>query len=79
MFDAVLKVLGVGEERGEWVKRVVGRNSWAVFASVSWGAVMWLFRWHPEELQPSLRSSMRYLYDNAERWDGWRNFLWYNQ
>lgn len=40
----------------------VRRNSWPIFASVSWASVMWLFRWHPEMLQPSLRSSMTYMY-----------------
>ena len=38
------------------------QNAWPVFASVSWGAVMWLFRWYPEALQPSLRSSMVYMW-----------------
>lgn len=35
--------------------------SWPIFASLSWALVMWLFRWHPETIQPSLRSSMKYL------------------
>lgn len=43
-------------------KSGVARNAWPVFAGLSWGAVMWLFRWHPETLQPSLRSSMKYMY-----------------
>ena len=42
-------------------KKTVKSLSWPVFASVSWGLVMWLFRWHPEMIQPSLRSSMTYL------------------
>ncbi|KAI9884486.1 MAG: rRNA-binding ribosome biosynthesis protein rpf2 [Watsoniomyces obsoletus] len=37
-------------------------NAWPLFASLSWAAVMHLFRWNPETLQPSLRSSMRYMY-----------------
>jgi len=41
---------------------LVRRNSWPVFASLSWACVMWLFRWYPETLQPSLRSSMTYMY-----------------
>jgi len=65
-------------ERGERWRRRVQRDSWAVFASVSWATVMWLWRWHPDVLQPSLRSSMNYLYANCEVWDGWRNFLWHN-
>ena len=40
----------------------VRRNSWPVFASLSWASVMWLFRYYPETLQPSLRSSMTYMY-----------------
>lgn len=37
-------------------------NGWTVFASVSWALVMYLFRWHPETLQSSLRSSMHYMW-----------------
>ena len=43
------------------MKDSVTGNAWPVFASLSWGAVMWLFRWHPQSLQPSLRSSMVYM------------------
>lgn len=39
----------------------VRRHAWPVFASLSWASVMWLFRFYPEMLQPSLRSSMTYL------------------
>ena len=48
-------VLGAGVEES------VRGAAWPVFAAVSWGAVMWLFRWRPETLQPSLRSSMKYM------------------
>ena len=37
-------------------------KAWPVFASLSWAFVMWLFRWHSESLQPSLRSSMVYMW-----------------
>ncbi|KAK6336372.1 hypothetical protein TWF696_001933 [Orbilia brochopaga] len=56
----------------------INNNAWPVFASVSWAFVMYLFRWHPEVIQPSLRSSMTYLYVNSERWDGLRTLLWHN-
>ena len=42
--------------------KAIQAYSWPVFASMSWAAVMWLFRWYPETLQPSLRSSMTYMY-----------------
>ena len=41
----------------------VTNNAWPVFAALSWAGVMWLYRWHPETLQPSLKSSMKYMYD----------------
>merc|ERR1711939_585349 len=49
-----------------------------VFASVSWAFVMYIFRWQPESIQPSLRSSMKYIYVNSDYWDSFRNFLIYN-
>jgi peroxisomal membrane protein 4 len=58
---------------------VISHYAWPLFASVSWGLVMYLFRWHAAELQPSLRSSMLYIYSNADHWDGLRNFLWHNK
>jgi len=54
-------------------------GTWPIFASMSWALVMYLFRWHPDTIQPSLRSSMKYLYVNSDRWDGFRNFLIHNQ
>lgn len=57
----------------------ISHYAWPVFASLSWAAVMHLFRWHAAELQPSLRSSMTYIYTNADSWDGLRNFVWHNK
>lgn len=49
--------LGVG-----WAARErIQTNAWPVFASLSWAFVMWIFRWHPETIQPSLKSSMKYM------------------
>ena len=44
------------------LKEGVTTNAWPVFGALSWGMVMWLFRWHPESIQPSMRSSMKYMY-----------------
>ncbi|KAL2153967.1 hypothetical protein VTH82DRAFT_2643 [Thermothelomyces myriococcoides] len=57
----------------------IRHHAWPVFASLSWAAVMHLFRWHAAELQPSLRSSMTYIYRDSDKWDGLRNFLWHNK
>ncbi|MCJ1257432.1 hypothetical protein MMC24_005257 [Lignoscripta atroalba] len=43
------------------LKEGVTTNAWPVFGALSWGMVMWLFRWHPESIQPSMRSSMKYM------------------
>jgi hypothetical protein len=43
-------------------REAVRKYGWAAFATLSWACVMWLFKWHPEVVQPSLRSSMNYMY-----------------
>lgn len=43
------------------MSRALARNGWPVFASLSWAMVMYIFRWHPESVQSSLRSSMSYM------------------
>ena len=43
-------------------KDLIRRHAWPVFASLSWAMVMYIFRWQPESIQPSLRSSMKYMY-----------------
>ncbi|AEO65389.1 uncharacterized protein THITE_2154010 [Thermothielavioides terrestris NRRL 8126] len=57
----------------------ISRYAWPLFASLSWAAVMHLFKWHAAELQPSLRSSMTYIYANADSWDGLRTLVWHNK
>ncbi|KAL1583599.1 hypothetical protein WHR41_07741 [Cladosporium halotolerans] len=68
-------IFGLSEQQLELVRK----RSWPVFASLSWASVMWLFRWYPEMLQPSLRNSMTYIYNNADTWDGLQNFVWHNK
>ena len=41
-----------------------------------WGIVMYLFERDKKVLQPSLGSSMTFLYHDSNRWDrGWRDFV----
>jgi peroxisomal membrane protein 4 len=58
---------------------VISYYAWPGFASVSWAAVMQLFKWHASELQPSLRSSMTYIYADSDHWTELRNFIWHNK
>lgn len=68
------EVFGDGEMR-----RTMMRNGWPAFASLSWAMVMYLFRWHPETVQSSLRSSMSYIYVQSDHWDSLRTLLWHNK
>ncbi|KAJ5475108.1 hypothetical protein N7539_008174 [Penicillium diatomitis] len=54
-------------------------NAWPVFASMSWALVMYLFRWYPETLASSLRSSMVYIYADSDHWNSFRNLLIHNK
>ncbi|KAI3320089.1 peroxisomal membrane protein 4 [Xylariaceae sp. AK1471] len=58
---------------------IISYYAWPIFAAVSWGMVMHLFRYHPDDLQPSLRSSMNYIYLQSNEWDSLRNFVWHNK
>ncbi|KAF9557877.1 peroxisomal protein [Agrocybe pediades] len=49
-----------------------------LFAAVSWGAVMWLFRHRGETIQPGMFNSMKYLYRDSESWKDLRTLLWHN-
>ncbi|EON64307.1 hypothetical protein W97_03538 [Coniosporium apollinis CBS 100218] len=70
---------GYGLIRDERLRERIRDNAWTVFASLSWAAVMYVFRWHPETVQPSLRSSMNYIYVNSDHWDGLKTLLWHNK
>lgn len=62
----------------EMTKRI-SYDAWPVFAALSWGSVMWLFRWYPDTVQSGLRSSMDYIYVQSDHWDSLRNFIVYNK
>ncbi|CAE6437455.1 unnamed protein product [Rhizoctonia solani] len=51
----------------------------SVFAALSWGAVMWLFKYRPETLQPGMANSMQYLYRDSEAWSNLKTLLWHNK
>lgn len=59
--------------------KTISNYAWPVFAATSWAFVMHLFRYYPEELQPSLRGSMSYIYQQSNEWDSLRTLLWHNK
>ena len=60
----------------ESTKQRIRTNAWPVFASISWGLVMYVFRWQPESIQPSLRSSMKYMYVSGNLADDMSYLSW---
>lgn len=69
----------VGIIRSPTFARTISNKAWPVFASLSWGFIMWLFRWYPATIQSGLKSSMDYIYLQSDHWDSLRNFLIHNQ
>ncbi|MBZ3883644.1 Peroxisomal membrane protein 4 [Sciurus carolinensis] len=49
------------------------------YTAVVWGLVLWLFEYHRPTLQPSLQSSMTYLYEDSNVWHDISDFLIYNK
>jgi peroxisomal membrane protein 4 len=39
----------------------ITEHAWPLFASLSWAFVMYIFRWYPDTIASSLRSSMTYM------------------
>uniref|UniRef100_A0A8C2J965 Wu:fe02h09 n=1 Tax=Cyprinus carpio TaxID=7962 RepID=A0A8C2J965_CYPCA len=55
------------------------KDPFPLFAVLVWGIVLWLFEYHPHTLQPSLQSSMNYLYHDSNTWHDISDFLIYNK
>lgn len=55
------------------------RDPFPLFTALTWGLVMWLFGYHRPTLQPSLQSSMTYLYEDSNVWHDISDFLIYNK
>jgi hypothetical protein len=59
------------------LRRTLVKNGWPAFASISWAMVMYIFRWHPESVQSSLRNSMSYMWVSPLLvWNGSRLLTW---
>ncbi|KAI8341755.1 Tim17/Tim22/Tim23/Pmp24 family-domain-containing protein [Chlamydoabsidia padenii] len=55
------------------------QHTYPVFAAVVWGFAMWLFNKEADTLQPSLRASMQYIYQDSEHWNSLRTLIWHNK
>ena len=55
------------------------KDPFPFYAAVVWAIVMWQFETFQDVLQPSLQSSMTYLYHDSNVWHNLRDFLIYNK
>ncbi|XP_030068273.1 peroxisomal membrane protein 4 [Microcaecilia unicolor] len=55
------------------------QDPFPIFAALVWGIVLWLFEYHRHTLQPSLQSSMTYLYDDSNIWHDISDFFIHNR
>lgn len=56
------------------LRKDIHQASWAVFASLTWGSVMYLHRYYPSFLQHGLESSMEFIYDDF-KWNDVKSLL----
>ncbi|OLY78765.1 Peroxisomal membrane protein 4 [Smittium mucronatum] len=54
-------------------------NGFAIFSALCWGSVMAMHSFYPKDLQPSLTSSMNYIYLDSENWSNLYTLLWHNK
>ncbi|XP_040837559.1 peroxisomal membrane protein 4 [Ochotona curzoniae] len=74
---ALFALCRLGVEKG-----YIPQLKWDPFplhTAVIWGLVLWLFEYHRSTLQPSLQSSMTYLYDDSNVWHDISDFLIFNK
>ncbi|GBL50249.1 hypothetical protein ACI3LY_002023 [Candidozyma auris] len=57
-------------------KAKIYNKSWKYFAVLVWALVMFIYDFHPQYLQSSLRHSMAYIYDTEmDTWSNWGEFF----
>ncbi|KAM0553614.1 hypothetical protein ACHAO7_003992 [Fusarium culmorum] len=76
---AVKPGAGLPVVSSEPLHSTINHYAWPAFASLSWAMVMLIFRYHPEDLQSSLRGSMTYIYKDCNEFDSLRTLLWANK
>lgn len=54
---------------------IPNKPAFSYISIICWGLVMLLFEGNKSSLQPSLVSSMQFLYKDSDRTTGWRDFV----
>lgn len=78
VFSRVLLGLSKSAVNHGLIPRSLGEPS-RLFGALVWGIVLWQFEYQKDTLQPSLQTSMTYLYKDSNVWHGIRDFLIYNK
>ena len=58
-----------------WNKYFSNINGFAISSILVWGVVMYFFETIPNELQPSLTSSMNFIYNESNVYTSWKDFI----
>jgi peroxisomal membrane protein 4 len=56
-------------------KYLPGINGFPISSILVWGVVMYLFEVAPSDLQPSLTSSMNFIYKESNHYKTWKDFI----
>jgi len=56
-------------------KKLPDISAYPWLAAICWGIVMWLFEDDPKCLQPSLSTTMQFLYKDTESYKDWTDFV----
>ena len=77
LLSRILVGLGSLLVKRKWVHQP--SNGFTYMATIVWGIVMWLFRHDKDVLQGSLVSSMEYLYNDSDKFETVKNWIWHNR
>lgn len=74
--DKTFRYRDLSQVQQQKLKQSYYNKSWKYFAVLTWGLVMFIYDFHPQYLQSSLRHSMHYIYDvELDTWGSWKEFL----
>jgi peroxisomal membrane protein 4 len=72
LLSRVLQGIAQSAQQAKWIP---DRPAFSYISILCWGIVMYLFEANKSSLQPSLTSSMQFLYKDSDKTNGWRDFV----
>ena len=74
-FYLLSRVLQGIAQSAQQANYIPNKPAFAYISVICWGLVMYLFEANKSSLQPSLESSMQFLYKDSDKTTGWRDFV----